>query len=92
VNNILDKNPELVIGLGDYSYNNTGDCWFNITAPLQDRMKIAIGDHEDPSKVCLCRQALSWIWYQWLDECPLVICQIRGSTTFCSAEPSFRAL
>jgi hypothetical protein len=47
VNNILDKDPELVIGLGDYSYRNTANCWFDIIAPLQDRMKIAIGNHDD---------------------------------------------
>ena len=28
VNNILDKNPELV--LGDYSYDASPDCWFDI--------------------------------------------------------------
>src|SRR5215212_3019664 len=28
VNNILDKNPELVLGLGDYSYDeDPADCW-----------------------------------------------------------------
>jgi hypothetical protein len=30
VNNIIDKKPELVVGLGDYSYENTADCWFDI--------------------------------------------------------------
>lgn len=31
VNNILDKNAELVLGLGDYPYNITSDdCWFKI--------------------------------------------------------------
>jgi hypothetical protein len=46
VNNILDKNPELVLGLGDYSYENTAACWFKIVDPLVDKMKIAIGNHE----------------------------------------------
>ena len=27
LNNILDKNPELVIALGDYSYTTLADCW-----------------------------------------------------------------
>ena len=46
VNNILDKNPELVLGLGDYSYEDTADCWFERVQPINDKMKIAIGNHE----------------------------------------------
>lgn len=34
------------MGLGDYSYENTGDCWFKSAAPILDKMKIAIGNHE----------------------------------------------
>ena len=47
VNNIVDKNPELVLALGDLSYQDTADCWFEIIAPLDDKMKIAIGNHDD---------------------------------------------
>jgi Calcineurin-like phosphoesterase len=46
VNNILDKNPELVLGLGDFSYDPTTDCWFKIVDPIDEIMKIAIGNHE----------------------------------------------
>ena len=46
VNNILDKNPELVLGLGDYSYEDTADCWLEIVEPIDNIMKIAIGNHE----------------------------------------------
>jgi hypothetical protein len=46
VSNIINKNPELVLGLGDYSYNDTADCWLEITAPLHNKMKIAIGNHD----------------------------------------------
>src|ERR687896_463491 len=46
VNNILDKNPELIVGLGDYSYEDTADCWLEIVQPIDDKMKIAIGNHE----------------------------------------------
>jgi hypothetical protein len=46
VNNILDKKPELVLALGDYSYNNTDDCWFKIVDPIDEIMKIAIGNHD----------------------------------------------
>ncbi len=47
VNNIVSKNPALVLALGDYSYNTTSDdCWFKIVKPIEDRMKIAIGNHD----------------------------------------------
>ena len=46
VNNILDKNPELVLGLGDYSYEDSADCWLDIIQPFDNIMKIAIGNHE----------------------------------------------
>jgi Calcineurin-like phosphoesterase len=46
VDNIVDKDPELVLGLGDYSYENSADCWFGIVDPIIGKMIIAIGDHE----------------------------------------------
>src|SRR5919112_746308 len=46
VDNILDKAPEIVLGLGDYSYDDSADCWFDITQPIDNIMKIAIGNHE----------------------------------------------
>jgi Calcineurin-like phosphoesterase len=47
VNNVLDKNPELVLGLGDYEYyGDDADCWLGIVEPIDDKMKIAIGNHE----------------------------------------------
>ena len=46
VNNIIDKDPELVLALGDFSYNNTADCWLKIINPIEDRTKIAIGNHD----------------------------------------------
>ncbi len=46
VNNIVDKDPKLVLALGDFSYNNTGDCWFKIISPIENRTKIAIGNHD----------------------------------------------
>src|SRR5437867_2751619 len=32
--NISIKNPALILGLGDYSYEDTNDCWFKQAAPL----------------------------------------------------------
>jgi calcineurin-like phosphoesterase family protein len=47
VNNIVDKNPQLVLGLGDYEYyGDDADCWLEIVEPIDDKMKIAIGNHE----------------------------------------------
>jgi Calcineurin-like phosphoesterase len=46
VNNIVSRDPELVLGLGDYSYQNSADCWFDIVDPIIGKMIIAIGDHE----------------------------------------------
>jgi hypothetical protein len=58
VNNIVNKNPELVIGLGDYSYQDTADCWFEMIAPLDHKMKIAIGNH-DVETTALLNQYMS---------------------------------
>jgi hypothetical protein len=49
VNNMLDKKPELVIGLGDFSYKPTTDCWFKIVDPIDEIMKITIGNHDEDS-------------------------------------------
>jgi Calcineurin-like phosphoesterase len=47
VNNILGKNPELVLGLGDYSYDeDPAECWLKKVKPINDKMKIAIGNHD----------------------------------------------
>jgi predicted phosphodiesterase len=46
VSKIVDKDPELVLALGDFSYNKTADCWFKIISPIENRTKIAIGNHD----------------------------------------------
>jgi Calcineurin-like phosphoesterase len=46
VENIQNKNPELVIAGGDLSYHESANCWFDIIKPLKSKMKIAMGDHE----------------------------------------------
>ena len=47
VTNLKGKSPELVFGLGDYSYASTGSCWFTKIADIDSITKIAIGNHED---------------------------------------------
>ena len=49
VSNMAGKNPERVFGLGDYSYQSTGTCWFNKIGSIDDNMFISIGNHEDDS-------------------------------------------
>jgi hypothetical protein len=34
VNNMLTKQPEIVLALGDLSYNKLPDCWFDLFSPL----------------------------------------------------------
>jgi hypothetical protein len=46
VNNIISKNPDLVLGLGDYSYESTPDCSFNEIKAFDSKMKISIGNHD----------------------------------------------
>jgi calcineurin-like phosphoesterase family protein len=47
VNNIVNKDPELVLGLGDFPYTNTtADCWLDIIQPIDSKMKIIFGNHD----------------------------------------------
>ncbi len=46
VNNIIDKDPELVLGLGDYAYRQNAECWFQLVDPIDHKMKIVIGNHD----------------------------------------------
>ena len=45
VNNIQSKEPDVVLALGDFSYQkDTG--WFNIMSPLLNKTRIVIGEHD----------------------------------------------
>jgi len=46
INNMIQRNPELVLGLGDYSYEDSADCWLELVAPIDHKMKITLGNHE----------------------------------------------
>jgi calcineurin-like phosphoesterase family protein len=47
VENIQAKAAELLLGLGDYIYNDDeAGCWLEIVEPLDNKIKIAIGNHE----------------------------------------------
>ena len=56
VNSIKNQKPELIFGLGDYSYKSSVDCWLDAIQPIYDsnnqnanNMQITIGNHEDSS-------------------------------------------
>jgi predicted phosphodiesterase len=47
INNILAKNPDLVITTGDQVKNSpSASCWKKMSNPIKDKMKIAIGNHD----------------------------------------------
>jgi hypothetical protein len=53
VNNMLSKQPEVVLALGDLSYRKSAHCWFNLFSELEKdgRTRITVGDNEMyPSK------------------------------------------
>lgn len=46
VNYIKNKNPDLVLGLGDFSYQNDTGCWFKLMSTLLNKTRIVIGEHD----------------------------------------------
>jgi hypothetical protein len=53
VKGIVGKNPKLVLANGDFSYQDTADCWFSKIQPFDSITKITIGNHEDISSTLL---------------------------------------
>ena len=60
VQSILSKETELVLGLGDYSYEADADCWLDTISPINSKMKITIGNHdsEEEESTALTEQYL----------------------------------
>ena len=48
VSGMIKREPELMIGLGDLSYNKSAQCWLDMVAPLDNgkRVKISFGEHD----------------------------------------------
>jgi hypothetical protein len=51
IRNMAKIDPELVLALGDLSYEKTAQCWLEIISPLKDKVKIAIGEHDLKNKL-----------------------------------------
>jgi hypothetical protein len=51
--NILDKKPDLVLAIGDYSYETTAGCWLDLVKPISGTMHIGIGNHDVISQTLL---------------------------------------
>ena len=47
VNMAKSMKPQVVLGLGDYSSEETSDCWVNLSKPVDSITRIAIGNHDD---------------------------------------------
>lgn len=55
ISNMEKRDPELVIALGDLSYNKNAKCWLDMLSHLDnnDRIKISIGEHDVKNKLVL---------------------------------------
>ena len=53
IQNIVKLDPVYVLALGDYSYDRTADCWFEIAEPIRDKLKATMGNHESESSTKL---------------------------------------
>ena len=46
IDNINDNKPELVLPLGDLSYQISANCWFDIMSPFKKKVMITLGFHD----------------------------------------------
>ena len=46
IDNINDNKPELVLPLGDLSYQKSANCWFDIMSPFKKKVMITLGFHD----------------------------------------------
>lgn len=46
ISNIEEKKPELVLPLGDLSYQSTADCWFDAMSPVKGKIMVTLGFHD----------------------------------------------
>jgi hypothetical protein len=53
VNNIKNQNPDLVLALGDYSYEDTAECWLDVLRPIGSITRINFGNHDVQNSMLL---------------------------------------
>ncbi|HEY7110076.1 MAG TPA: metallophosphoesterase [Nitrososphaeraceae archaeon] len=53
INNIMNQKPNLVLGLGDYSYEDTPNCWLDALRPIASITRINFGNHEVENPILL---------------------------------------
>jgi predicted phosphodiesterase len=41
---------DIVLALGDLAYTQTANCWFNISSPIDDKIRFVLGNHDDESQ------------------------------------------
>jgi predicted MPP superfamily phosphohydrolase len=48
VTDMVKKNPEIVLALGDLSYEKSPNCWLDLISPIDSsgKVKISFGDHD----------------------------------------------
>ncbi len=46
IKNVMTTEPSLLIVPGDMSYMETGDCWLDIVSPIDNIVKIIMGNHD----------------------------------------------
>ena len=51
VNSIIVSKPELVLALGDLSYQRSPNCWFQLISPLDNVTTIVRGDHDNDARM-----------------------------------------
>ncbi len=47
VNSIVNQESDFTLGLGDYSYQSSANCFISRVNPIDENMAIAIGNHEN---------------------------------------------
>jgi hypothetical protein len=94
IDNIDDKNPEIVFALGDYSYKSTGSCWFNKIAPIDSITRIAIGNHEDDNfegfNGYMSHFGLSQTYYSYDYENVHVLVMDSDRVSYLSGSPQYK--
>lgn len=46
VSNIKGSKPELVLPLGDLSYDKSANCWLDLISPFNNKLKVTLGFHD----------------------------------------------